>query len=262
MSLLALLLIISEARFEDYDRAVIRNLKLNSGETMYMSFRIDSFKPQAKTNVVRLSYSLDCFDPQGKPVVETHTGKIEQALSPQDEKWRPKVNWSVDVPDHAPGGAYKVAILVRDEIAGSEARHEMPFTVQGEAVSESAELGIAAFEFADAEEGSPKDPPVFAPGKPLWARFRLVGFRPSPENKISIEQDLTVVDSEGKVLFSKPRAFVEEQQSQYPPRFLPASFNLELEPKLKPGEYTVRIDIRDRITQKTAQFETKFSVVR
>ncbi len=249
-----------EAFFEDYDRAVIRELNLPAGDTLYLRFSIAGFRPDPKSQV-RLAYSIDCLDPRKVPLAETFTEKIEQALSPQDEKWRPRITWSLPVPPYAPGGEYTVTIRVRDEIARKEAQHEMKFQVRGETIEPGVPLGVANFEFADTEDGPAKPAPAFSPGNPLWARFRLVGFQITPDKQVSVEQDVAVLDSTGKALFSKPQAMVESGSRFYPPRYLTASFNLDLQSKLKPGEYTIRLDIRDLAARKDARFEIKFNVV-
>jgi hypothetical protein len=46
----------------------------------------------------------------------------------------------------------------------------------------------------------------------------------------------------------------------YPPRFLPASFNLDLDPKVKPGEYVIRLEVRDLLGKEEARHEAKFTV--
>lgn len=250
---------IVDVYFEDYDRRLIRQQVLPAGESIYLTFRIAGFRADDQHRV-RLNYWLDCQDPDKVPITETYTQTIETSLSPQDEKWRPKIDWSVVIPSFAPTGEYQVTIRVRDELAQKETRQVMSFRVQGASVSPSDKLAVRDFEFSDAENGKPKPQPVFSPGSTLWARFRVVGFRLSPEKELSVEEDLSVLDAEGKVLFTRPNASVEKYKMFYPPRFLPASFNLDLEPKVKPGDYMIRLDIRDLLGKQEARYEAKFTV--
>jgi hypothetical protein len=250
---------IVEAYFEDYDRAVIRKLTANAGSPIYISFKMTGFKRDPKENV-RLTYTIDCFDPFKTALAVTEAGKIDEALSPQDQKWRPKVNWNLTIPPHAPAGEYEVVITARDAIGAAKAEHRMPFQVRGVAVTPDTPLGITRFEFADSEDGAAKDPAQFKPGSQLWARFHTVGLQPSPEKEVILEQDVTVSDSAGKVMYSKPRAFAEKAKEFYPLRFLNSVFNLELQPKLKAGEYTIRIDARDIVAKKETSYEAKFTV--
>ncbi len=250
---------IVEAYFEDYDHAVIRKLNADAGSPVYVSFKIAGFKRDPKDNV-RLSYTIDCHDPFKTPLAESETGKISEALSPQDEKWRPKVNWNLTLPPHAPAGDYEVVIKARDEIGGGQTEHRMPFRVRGVVVTPETPLGITRFEFADSEDGPAKESPRFKPGSQLWARFRTVGLQPSPDKEVIMEEDVTVTDAAGKVMYSKPRAFAEKAKEFYPLRFLNSVFNLELQPKLKAGEYTIRIDARDIVAKKETSYEAKFTV--
>lgn len=252
-------LAIVDAFFEDPDRTLVRQQQLPAGDTLYLTFRIAGFRADDQHRV-RLSYTIECLDPQNVPLAEPFSEKIETTLSPQDENWRPKVTWAVAVPASAPNGEYRVTIQVRDEIADREARHQMSFRVRGEAVEPSQELAVRNFEFADSEDGKPKASATYARGSTLWARFRVVGYRVAPDKQIWVEQDLTVLDDAGKALYSQPKAAVEKYAIFYPPRFLRASFSLDLQPKLKLGEYTIRLDFRDRVGEQTARYETKFTV--
>jgi len=252
-------LAIVDAFFEDADRTLVRQQQLPAGETLYLSFRIAGFRPDPHQRV-RLTYWVDCADPQNAALAETFSEKIDATLAPQDENWRPKISWAVAVPASAPAGEYQVAIRVRDEIANREVRHQMPFKVRGQAVEPSETLVLRSFEFADTEGGKPKASPTFTRGSTLWARFRVVGYRVAPDKQIWLEQDLTVLDGEGKTLYSQPNAALEKYAIFYPPRFLPASFSLDLQPKLKPGEYTIRLDFRDRVGEQKARYEAKFTV--
>ncbi len=252
-------LAVVDAFFEDADRTLVRQQHLPAGETLYLSFRIAGYRPDAQQRV-RLTYWVDCADPQHAPLAETFSEKIEATLAPQDENWRPKISWAVAVPASAPTGEYQVAIRVRDEIAGREVRHQMPFKVRGQAVEPSETLVVRNFEFADAEDGKPKVSATFTRASTLWARFRVVGYRVAPDKQIWVEQDLTVLDGEGKTLYSQPNAALEKYAIFYPPRFLPASFSLDLQPKLKLGEYTIRLDFRDRVGEQKLRYEARFTV--
>ena len=252
-------LAIVDVYFEDYDRRVVRQQVLPTGESIYLTFRIAGFRADDQRRI-HLTYWLDCLDPQQVPITETFTKSIDTTLAPQDEKWRPKIDWSLVIPSFAPSGEYQVIIRVRDEIDKKEARQAMSFRVQGASIQPSSTLAIRDFEFSDAENGKPKPQPVFTPGTTLWARFRVVGFKISPEKELSIEEDLSVLDTEGKVLFSRPNAAVEKYKMFYPPRFLPASFNLDLDPKVKPGEYVIRLEVRDLLGKEEARHEAKFTV--
>lgn len=252
-------LAIVDPYFEDADRRVIRDQKLPAGDTLYLSFRVAGFK-QSDQRKVLLNWWVECDDPQGKPLAEIASDKIDTTVSREDEKWRPKVDWSLVVPNYAPSGEYVVLIRVRDEIGAKETALKMPFQVRGINVEPSDKLTIRGFEFLESEGGKPKGNAAFATPSTLWARFRIVGFGVSSEKQIQVQADLFILDQEGQVVFSRPQAADESLRVFYPPRFLTETFNLDLQKGIKPGEYTIRLDLRDVVGKQQAQYETKFQI--
>ncbi len=252
-------LAVVDAYFEDADRRVIRDQKLPAGDTLYLSFRVAGFKQNEQRKIL-LNWWVECDDPHGKPLAEVASEKIDTTLTREDEKWRPKVDWSMVIPNYVPSGEYVVLIRVRDEIASKETALKMPFQVRGIDVEPSDKLTVRGFEFLESDEGKPKASAVFATPSTLWARFRIVGFVVNPEKQIVVQADLSILDSEGKVVFSRPQAADESLRVFYPPRFLTETFNLELQKGIKPGEYTIRLDLRDVMGKQQAQYETKFRI--
>lgn len=250
---------IQDAYFEDYDRRLVRDQKLPAGEALYLTFRIGGFKQDDQRNV-RLSWFVDCLDPQGRPLAETTAEKIVQTLAPQDESWRPKVDWSLVIPNYAESGQYQVLIRVRDEMANTNAEKKMTFQVTGLSFEPSTSLAVRGFEFMDSEEGRSKISPVFSSGAMMWARFRVLGYKISPDKQVGVEVDLSILDLEGKVLYSRPQAAVEKHRMFYPPRFLTEIFSLQMPKAPKPFEYVLRLELRDLIGNQEAQYETKFTV--
>lgn len=252
-------LAIIDAFFEAPDGAVVRNLTLNAGDTNYFSFRVAGFKPDPKQKV-SLNYRIEMLDPKGLPVVEPLADKVETTLAPQDENWRPKIPWQAVVPPYAPTGDYLLKVFVEDKTGKAEARFEAPFKVRGESLEPEEKLALRRFSFSDTENGAPKSDNVYHPGSTLWARFKITGFQITKEKEYWVEHDLQVLDGTGKVLFSNPNASVEQHKDFYPPRVLTTTFNLDLQKGVKPGEYTIRLDVRDRLGEQTISHEEKFRV--
>ena len=253
-------LAVVDAFFEDHQRLIVRKQQLPAGDTAYLSFRVAGFK-RNDDNQVKISYTIECLDPAQAPLVEPYSRTIEETLARQDQNWRPKIDYSLVVPTFAPSGQYVVNIKVRDEFSGTEVLHPMPFVVKGESVESSGVLAVRDFQFADSARGPTKSAPVFRQGTTLWARYKLVGFRVSPEKQIDVEQDLFVLNADGEVLFTRPQAAEEKHTMFYPPRFLSEAFNLEVQPSVKPGDYIIRLDIRDLLGNQTITHEAKFTVV-
>ncbi len=248
-----------DAFFEEADGRVTRNFELVAGETLYFTFKIANFRTDDRQRV-RLSYTVACTDPNSVPVVESDHQKVEAALEPQDEHWLPKANWSVVIPSYAPSGNYRVRVRVEDEIGKATTEYDTSFKVRGETIPPADKLAVRQFEFADAEGGPPKPDNVFHRGSTLWARFKLVGFRISPDKQYWVEYDLAVLDSAGRVLYSKADAAVEKHKQFYPPRVLPSAFDLDLQTSARPGEYTIRLTVRDRLGEQNQTHEAKFRI--
>lgn len=252
-------LLIVEAFFEEPDGRIVRNLTLNAGDTNYFSCKVAGYKPDPKQRV-QLAYRIEVFDPKGAPLVEPLLEKVDTSLSPQDENWKPKITFQHVVPPHAPSGDYLLKVVVEDKIAKADARFEAAFKVRGETLEPEDKLVLKRFVFADAEVGPAKPDNLFRPGTTLWARFKVTGFKISAEKEYWVEHDLQVLDAEGKVLFSNPNAAVEKHKEFYPPRVLTTVFNLDLQSGVKPGEYTIRLDVRDRLGEQSLSYEEKFRV--
>ena len=168
------------------------------------------------------------------------------------------------MPSSAPDGDYHVEIRVTDRIAERDTRRRVTFRVRGEAVQPSDTLEIRRLEYARSERGPWFPSRTFSIADRIWARYKIVGYRVSPENQVWVEHDLAVLDvedsdAEDNVLVSQINAAVQRDQSFYPPRFLPTVFEVELEDP-QPGEYRLQVNVRDRIGHQSSFLESKFSL--
>jgi hypothetical protein len=249
---------IIDAYFEDPEHRVVRNLTLNAGETCFFTFKVSGFRTDPKHNM-QLEYRVQFLDPNGVPVVEDFADKTEATLSPQDANWLPKIDWERVVPTFAPGGDYQLKIHVEDKIGKATADFEASFKVRGETANAGDKLGVQQFIFSDTENGRQKNSDVYHQGTTLWARFKLTGYK-IEDKSYNVEQDLTILDAGGKAIYTSPNAAVEKNRMFYPPHVLSTSFNLDVSKDVRAGEYTLRLDIRDKIGNQTATYESKFHV--
>src|SRR2546423_614013 len=90
-----------------------------NGSTVYLSFQIAGFKIKETEdeNRIKLSYKIEALDSANRPLAEPKTGKIDTDLAPEDKKWKPKVRYSVQVPEGAESGQYIIRVAVNDEFA-------------------------------------------------------------------------------------------------------------------------------------------------
>jgi hypothetical protein len=120
-------------------------------------------------------------------------------------------------------------------------------------------LEVQQLEYANSANGPWFARRVFALGRPIHVRYKVAGFRASPEKEVSVEQDWAVTNAEGAVIVSQENAAVEKRQSFYPPRFLSANLELRLT-DAKPGMYTLRITVRDTVSGQSVTHDSDFSL--
>ena len=257
---------IVEALFEDYDGWLGPRLAIEAGGDVVLSFRVEGFRRLPvrtgsgfQEHHVHLGYHVELRDPLGVLVEPEEDGEIDTILGPRDEEWRPKINWSATVPATAPDGEYRVEILLTDRLGERDIRHSLSFRVRGETIQPSDTLQIQRIEYARSEQGPWFPRRTFSAADTIWTRYKVVGYRVSSENQVWVEQDLEVLDAADNVIVTQPNAAVVRDQSFYPPRFLPTIFQVELEDP-RPGEYRLRVNIRDRIGNQSSFHESKFSL--
>ncbi|MBI2818038.1 MAG: hypothetical protein HYX72_13980 [Acidobacteria bacterium] len=255
---------VTEVFFLDFKGAPTPRWAMKPGEEVALDFRIDGFGREEAVNKeglreqrIHLTYQVELHDPQGYLVEPAKSGEIITTLTPQDAEWRPKINWSAKVPPAAPGGNYAVLIHVSDLIAKRETDKTVSFRVLGQGVSASDALRISEVEYSNSERGPWNPERYFAPSETIWVRYRITGFRVSPEKQVWVEQDWAVLDESGNEIVSQPNAAVTNEASYYPPRFVSTNFTLALK-NPKPGKYTLRIVAHDRISGESTTVDSDF----
>ena len=257
---------VGDYQFEDEHGDVLYSLITGAGTEIVLTFRVDGFERQRVEQPgeipeehVHLQYEAEMRDPEGVLVEPGQSGEVDTILGPRDGEWRPRIRWSAALPSYAPTGEYKVAIRVKDVLSGEEAAGSVPVRVRGEAVQPAATLEVQQLEYANTANGPWFPRRFFAPGRPVHVRYKVAGFQVSPENEVWVEQDWTILDADGNVIVTQRNVVVNRERNFYPPRFLPAVFDLRLDDP-KPGAYTFRIVVRDRISGQNISTDSEFFV--
>jgi len=257
---------IADVLFEDASGATSERWQMKPGEEVALSFRIEGFGRQETKNReglreerVSLRYQIELRDSQGVPVEPPKSGEIVTSLSLQDAEWRPKINFVAKVPDSAPGGNYTVRIQLNDLIAHRDIERLVPFRVLAQNLPTAESLQISQIEYADSDRGPWNPERYFSAAETIWVRFKVSGYRVSPEKQVWVEQDWTVLDADGKVVVTQSNASEENERSFYPPRFLATAFTLRLM-QPRPGKYTLRIAARDRIGEQNITADSDFYI--
>lgn len=257
---------IDDVQFEDEHGDVRYSLITGAGTQVVMSFRVQGFERrrvekqgEVPEQRVHLQYEAALHDPQGVLVAPGESGEVDTILGPRDGEWTPRIRWSAALPSYALAGEYKVELRVKDVQSGEETASSVPLRVRGETVRPDAPLGVQQLEYANTRNGPWFSRRFFAPKRPVHVRYKVAGFAVSPDSEVWVEQDWAVLDTEGNVVVSQENVVVEHEKSFYPPRYLRTVFELALEDP-KPGAYTLRIAIRDRVSGQSASLDSEFFV--
>jgi hypothetical protein len=233
------------------------------GETGWFSCRIAGFQTEQKEpdQHVRLSWQVRVADGAGVLIEKPQAGEIDETLRAQDKDWVPKFLVNFLLPPFAPGGNYKVAVLVKDELAKTDVSGELEFHVRAEAVAPSETLVVRNFRFfRQADDAAPLRDATYRPGATLWARFDMVGYKFAAGNRFSLEYGFALLAADGKEMFKLPQAATESEESFYPQRKVSGGISLNLDSKTPAGTYTVVITARDIIGNQSEEQRETFRV--
>jgi len=233
------------------------------GETVFFSCQVKGFRVarNGEQEKVLLSYRIEAKDSTDVPVVEPHSGKVDESLSPQDKDWLPKIRYSFVLPPHAPAGVYRIALAVKDELGGQEKSTQIKLTVRGRQVAPSESLAIRNFRFLRSEdETAPLPRAAYRPGETMWAKFDITGYKIGEKNHVWVEYGLSILNADGKVLYSQPEGAVEQDTPFYPKRFVPGVVSLNIQPGTTAAEYGLQLTVRDRVGQQTIESRHTFRV--
>lgn len=233
------------------------------GETVFFSCQVKGFRvaKNGEQEKVLLSYRIDVKDSADVLVVEPYSGKIDESLSPQDKDWLPKIRYNFLLPPHAPAGAYRIALAVKDELSGQEKSAEIKLAVRGRQVAPSETLVVRNFRFLKSEEATtPLSQAAYRPGETMWARFDITGFKTGEKNRVWVEYGLSILNADGKVLYSQPEGAVEQDAPFYPKRVVPGVVSLSIQPGTTAADYSLLLTVRDRVGQQTIESRHTFRV--
>ena len=230
------------------------------GETVFFSCQLEGYAVSTAKRV-NIRFRLEAVDPTGVPLVEPVSGKVDAELQPEDREWRPKVRQEVLIPPLAGSGSYQIRIQASDEVGGSVAAREIAFKVRGHEVAPSPTLVVRNFRFYSSEEATqPLRFVAYRPGETVWGRFDITGYKLGEGNRLHVSYSIAVLAAEGRVLFTQSEPTVEQTSSFYPQRYVPCLINLNLQPNIARGEYTIRVDVRDQVGGQTYQTQVSFRV--
>lgn len=229
------------------------------GETLFFTFQVQGYQPAGER--VRLRYRIEAADPKGVAIMEPVEAPVEAELSPEDKEWKPRVRREIVVPPLAPSGTYHIRVNVTDEVAKTSATKDVPFEVRGRDVPPSDTVVVRNFRFFRSEDDrEPLTKAAYRPGDSVFARFDITGYKYGEGNRVDVAYDVAVLNAEGKVLWEQKDAAVEQSQSFYPKRYVPGMMSLNLQKNIRPGEYALRVTVRDAVGNQSCEATEKFTV--
>lgn len=236
-----------------------RGYRYVSGEPLYLSFRVSGYK--VVKNRVDLRWQLIATDPDGLLLFEPVSGAVREEVSSADENWLPRVQKTLTLPPILPTGVYQLKLRVADELAAAAAEDVFEFNVRGLDLPPPGEIAIANLKFYREENGRfPAEPPLFSAGATVWIRFELGAFALGEKNRFHVEYGVRILRPSGKVLFEQDPAAAEQDAPFYPKRQMRSEFSITTTPDLSPGEYTVLVQARDRVSGKSAEAKAVFQI--
>ena len=230
------------------------------GETLFFTCRIANFSrsPESKMHV---AFSIQAFDPKGVPLDPAYKNEFADDVGPQDKDWMPKLRTEVSIPPLALSGTYKITVKAEDLLAHTSTALDVPFEVRGHALEPSDKLVMRNFHFFHGEtDTQPMAKAVYHPGEGVWVRMDITGFRYGPGNKVDVSYLTSFLNATGKVLWKQPEPATEQTESFYPKQYIPAEFGVTLDKNIKPGEYTILVEVKDGVGNQSMELKQSFAV--
>ena len=239
--------------------AISANYRFVAGEVLYLTYRIAGYS--LKNEAVELRWQIYVTDPDGLLLAPIEHGDVKQEVSSNDKDWLPRVDQAIPLPPQLYAGDYAIHLRVSDETSQATVEELVAFRVRGRTKEKLDGALIRALHFYRGEDDpTPIDPAVFHPGAQVWSRFEIAGYHSGEKNAYDVEYGLAVYRPSGELLFEQPLAANERDTPFYPKLWLMGGFNLNLGADLTPGEYTVKVQVRDKLAGKSGEQSAVFQV--
>ncbi|MCC6263127.1 MAG: hypothetical protein IT169_06080 [Bryobacterales bacterium] len=210
---------------------------------------------------VKLSYEMSAVDFRGLAIGKLKKGELDEPVHKEDKEWLPTLDYKFLIPAMAEYGSARIHLRIRDEVSQKEAVFEETILINGKRLPVLNSVSVIDFGFYRRQEDrSPLPAGVYRAGDTLWAKFDLAGFRIEDQNHFHAECDVQVRDAEGKVLFEQPGAISRDARPEYPERYLPGTFSLEIRPGTSKGKYSVAVIAHDRLSGQSSESVFPFTI--
>lgn len=238
------------------------NSDYRPGDSLYFTCRISGFSKD-NNDQVKLAYIVQAVDSHGVLLSDPYKNSLSAEVTPQDKDWLPKITTSISLPLFLFSGDYKIQVEAQDLNAKTGVKLDVPFRVRAREEAHPADsLEIQAFRFLRREDDTKAaERAAYVPGDHLWAKFDIAGFRYGDKNKIDVTYITSVIGPDGKTLWTQPEPAGEQNESFYPRAFVNAEMGIELQTKIKPGNYILVVEAKDAVGNQTCEMKQPFTIV-
>jgi hypothetical protein len=223
-----------------------KSLEFYPGERICLRY----FVRKARTGAdgkVDLTASIRLDDAKGNPVVVEPQEPTQRLFFGSDLF----LHWSsLLLKCGLEPGQYTCTLTVADRLAGREARWVQKIKVR------PRQLAIVPVGFAYDLKGEAIAPAGGYAGQMLYTKWAILGLEPGP-GKVNLLLELRVRDAEGRLLIKPATTSLVNDNP------LPMSPDAAIDfvlPLSRPGAFVLWVKATDRITKKSAEFETTFHV--
>jgi hypothetical protein len=155
--------------------------------------------------------------------------------------------------EQAPPGDYLFKVTIEDNLANGSASFERKLTVK------PAPFTIVRPRFYYDAEGKIPAPAKGVMGQTLHFRFSVLGCDRT-KGEINTEMTLELFDKDGKTLLSKPApATIHQKDPEIVKKVATLNFSGVL-PLNRTGDFLLRVTVKDKLSMKTATFETPLHI--
>ena len=221
-----------------------------AGDQVYFRYNVAGVRTDDEGHV-RVDLALKLTDAKGERLLNEETALLAiLALGGDTLTADASINMALDFPP----GEYELFVEVRDVTANDKASFRRKFTVK------APEFALVRVRFAHDDEGKAAAPAGGLVGQSLVVRLQALGFDRS-KDQIDVEMEIDILDARGNVVTPRPiRAAVRSEEPDEVKRTerIDLSSNLTLN---RPGDFTLRITVLDKMTGKKVGFESPLKVI-
>jgi hypothetical protein len=221
-----------------------------AGDQVYFRYTVAGLRTDDEGHV-RVDIALKLTDAKGERLLNEETALLAFLALGGDTL---TADASINLDLGFPPGEYELFVEVRDVTANDKASFRRKFTVK------APEFALVRVRFSHDDEGKAAAPTGGLVGQSLVVRLQAIGFDRS-KGQIDVEMEVEVLDAGGKAVTPRQiRAVVRSEE----PDEVKRTDRIDLTSALtlnRPGDFTLRLTVLDKVTGKKVAFESPLKVV-